>query len=118
MTRTVGQTIVYDFNQSVHSTPAIPAGMSQQNVQKMEAAQNKPQTFVLTLTVDQVSSDRSAHANGLPSNTAAANAPASLRDSTSKFIATLAPDGEIVAQYDRTCRRRRTPPVGSTTCRQ
>jgi hypothetical protein len=99
-TRNVGQTIVYDFNEAIQSTPAIPAGMSQQNIQRMEAAQNKPQTFVLTLNLEAISPDGSAQAKATLLNTAAANAPASLRDASSNFIATLAPDGEIIAQYD------------------
>jgi hypothetical protein len=99
-TRTVGQTIVYDFNEAIHSTPTIPAGMSQQNIQKMEAAQNKPQVFVLTMNLEEISPDGSAHAKATLLNMATANAPASLRDASSNFVATLAPDGEIIAQYD------------------
>jgi hypothetical protein len=99
-TRSVGQTIIYDFNEAIQSPPTIPAGMSQQNIQRMEAAQNKPQAFVLTLNLEAVSPDGSAHAKATLLNTAVANAPASLRDASSNFIATLAPDGEIIAQYD------------------
>ena len=100
VTRTVGQTVVYDFSESIHSTPIIPSGMSQQNAEKMEAAQNKPQSFVLTFDLDQVSPDGAAHANASLVNSASVNAPATLRDAGSNFIATLAPDGEIIAQYD------------------
>ena len=100
VTRTVGQTIVYDFNEIIHSTASIPAGMSQQNREKMEAAQNKPQSFVLTLNLDDILADGKAHAKASLVNSASANAPASLRDPSSNFIATLAPDGEITAQYD------------------
>jgi hypothetical protein len=100
VTRTVGQTVVYDFNESVQSTPVIPAGMSAQNAVKMEAAQNKPQSFVLTLDLDQVSPGGAAHATASLLNSASVNASASLRDASSNFIATLEPNGEIVAQYD------------------
>ena len=102
VTRTVGQTIVYDFNEIIHSTASVPAGMSQQNREKMEAAQNKPQSFVLTLNLDDILADGKAHAKASLVNSASANAPASLRDPSSNFIATLAPDGEITAQYDPT----------------
>src|SRR5579864_8111732 len=100
VTRTVGQTIVYDFNEAIHSTPTIPAGMSPQNREKMEAAQNKPQSFVLTMNLDEISPEGKAHAKASLVNSGAANAPASLRDASSNFIATLASDGEITAQYD------------------
>ncbi len=100
VTRTIGQTIAYDFSEVIHSTPSIPAGMSPENIQKMEAAQNKPQRFVLTMEVAEISPDGAAHVKASLVNTASVNAPASLRDAGSNFIATLAPDGEITAQYD------------------
>ena len=100
VTRTLGQTIVYDFDEAIYSTPSVPAGMSPENQAKMEAIQNKPQSFVLTLNVDEILPNGDAHAKASLVNTASANAPASLRDAGSNFIATLSPDGEITAKYD------------------
>jgi hypothetical protein len=100
LTRSAGQTIVYDLNENIASTPTIPAGMSEQDREKMEGAQNKPQSYVLTMNFDKVSSDGKAHATASLINSGIVNAPASLRDAASNFIAVLAPDGEIIAQYD------------------
>jgi hypothetical protein len=98
--RTVGQTIVYDFNESIRSTPSVPAGMSPENRAKMERAQNKPQSFVLTVTLEEIAPDGSAHVKASLVDTASASAPASLRNASSDFIATLTQDGQIIAQYD------------------
>jgi hypothetical protein len=99
-TRTVGQAIVYDFNESIRSTPSIPVGMSSENSAKLEAAQNKPQSFVLTMTIEEIAPDGSAHVKASLVDTASANAPASLQNASSDFIATLDQDGEIIPQYD------------------
>ena len=101
-TRAPGKALVYDFNEDIHNTPSVPAGMSAQNAAKMNAAQNKPQAFVLTLALNNVAPDGSAQAAASLVNTdpATTNAPSAARDAASNFIATLAPDGEIVAQYD------------------
>ncbi len=56
--RSVGDTIVYDVIEVVHSTPSAPPGMSSENRVKMEAAQNKPQSFVLTLKLDELFAGR------------------------------------------------------------
>ena len=98
--RTAGDTIVYDVREMVQSTPSVPPRMSAENRAKMEAAQNKPQNFVLTLKLDEVAPDGKAQAHASLVNSSIANAPASLRDPSSNFIAALAPDGEILAQYD------------------
>ena len=55
VTRTVGQTIVYDFNEAIHSTPTHTSRMSPKIREKMIAAQNKPQRFVLTMNLDEIS---------------------------------------------------------------
>lgn len=98
--RTVGDTIIYDVHEMVHSTPSVPPGMSAENFAKMQAAQNTPQSFVLMLKLDVLAPDGNAKAHASLVSSSLASAPASLRDPSSNFIAALAPDGEIVAEYD------------------
>jgi len=97
-TRTVGQTLVYDLTEVNHAS--VPPGLPAAALARFQAVNGKPLTSTLTVSIDKVDPDGSAHVNASMVNAAMASLPSNLRDPASDFQGTLMPDGRIVPTYD------------------
>ena len=105
--RSVGQTIVYTFVETNHITiPPAPAYLPPSARAQYDAnAKNadKPVPYTLTLPLDNVAADGTAHANATLLNPALAALPLRARNASGAvFQATLGADGQIRPTYDPT----------------
>ncbi len=91
-------TIAHTIKEDLSSLPASVRGTAEANV----AAGNKtPTTYVLTLTVDRVGTDGSAHVNvGFTNSLESGHGSPAVFAQFNRFDATLTADGQLVPKYD------------------
>ena len=103
--RSAGQTIVYTFVETNHITiPPAPAYLPPNVRAQYDASHkdaDKPVPYTLTLALDSVAANGTAHANATLLNPALAALPLRARNASgADFQATLGADGQIRPTYD------------------
>jgi hypothetical protein len=113
--RKAGDSLTYEYSvlQKMPTPPNMPAAMA-----KLMESGNKPQTFTISVAIDRVDANGSAHATIATHFAKRSGPPGMSLGSDASFEGNVLPDGQIVPTFDADALMAASQPAGTTGARQ